>query len=74
MLEIHHFRFGIPKNVPFSNNLVSSFWWENSKVGEITKDRLSFEKSLPLSKSFSSDSIVNLERSVFSDDLICEIT
>ena len=35
-------------NVPFSSNLVSSFWRENSNLVKITKDSLTFEKYLPL--------------------------
>ena len=38
----------ILRNVPFSCNLVSTFWRENSNVVEITKESLTFEKNLPV--------------------------
>ena len=38
----------ILRNVPFSSNLVSTFWRENSNVVEITKESLTFETNLPV--------------------------
>ena len=46
--KIHHFRFEMLQNVPFSSNLVSSFWRENSNGVYVTKESLTFEKNLPL--------------------------
>ena len=34
--------------MPFSSNLVSAFWRENSNMAEITKESLTFEKNVPL--------------------------
>ena len=46
--KIHHFRFGMVWNVPFSSNSESSFWRENSNVVKITMKSLTFELNLPL--------------------------
>ena len=47
--KIHHFKFGILWNMPFSSNSVSRFWRENSNTVKITKESLTFKKNLPLS-------------------------
>ena len=40
--------FGYFQMCRFLSNLVSCFWRENSNVLEITKESLTFEKTLPL--------------------------
>ena len=47
LYKFHDFRFAILWNEPFSRNLASRFWRENSNVVEIKKESLTFEKNLP---------------------------
>ena len=45
---MRHFRHVILRNVPFSSNLVSTFWRENSNVVKTTVGSLTFETNLPV--------------------------
>ena len=43
IVENHHFSFWVLWNVPFLNNLVSSFWWEYSNVVKIANKVWEFD-------------------------------